>query len=45
METYREWMGMVRKGKGREAGLGVSTCLFCYAEFASMKTCYSFEKK
>lgn len=23
-ETYKEWMGMVRKGEGSKAGLGVS---------------------
>lgn len=23
-ETYKEWMGMVRRGEGTEAGLGVS---------------------
>lgn len=23
-ETYREWMGIVRRGEGEKAGLGVS---------------------
>ena len=27
-ETYREWMGMVKKGEGSKAGLGVSGLYF-----------------